>query len=566
MLHDWYIPRTDNYPKWNIPPEGIHLGIEHYTKDDILMPYWVGFHGVEPHCPRCEEQLNGQPVQCPNCCQNLGDYHSYSAIGWPRKAWSTRFPPLPDDYSFYFLAANVFAPEEMGSLDLHVGSDCRYKTYLNGSSVGNYAGPTRSARWDMERFSNVTMMKGWNLLLVKLGHELGSTDSGTFMARFSLPDKRLIMVNDFAVENFSPERELNITVSDSIPIGVSDEAPSIRRLSDGTLVVNGFASLDSGHTWSSCPKLRGRSPMYSSESIWDEAIPADPNRWNRIQDPSNLLIHQQCREIKPGVYRGMLCRSPDGWKTRETVEIIIDLPDGTNLVGETNIESGPGTIMGLNIVRLNNNDLLVPMYASLKQDIVWFDLRTFAGYLKYPQEWPRQFKYRSWLLRSHDGGLTWKYVSTIAALPELGDEGFCEPNILLLKNGTLLAVLRNGGGDSGPLWISRSEDDGQTWSYPVRTILSGNYPSLIELSSGILACMYGRPNNRVAFDLTGTGHAWTHEVVLFNGKSNDHVEAAKINPGELYCVYEDEEYDSVGNVLPTGKRQLYGVKVKTRRL
>jgi hypothetical protein len=62
------------------------------------------------------------------------------------------------------------------------------------------------------------------------------------------------------------------------------------------------------------------------------------------------------------------------------------------------------------------------MYGSLQQDVVWFDLRMFGGYLKYPQSWPRQFKYRSWVLRSEDGGLTWHYHGTIAALPELGDE------------------------------------------------------------------------------------------------------------------------------------------------
>jgi hypothetical protein len=222
-------------------------------------------------------------------------------------------------------------------------------------------------------------------------------------------------------------------------------------------------------------------------------------------------------------------------------------------------------MMGLNIVGLANGDLLVPMYGSLKQDIVWFDMRVIGGFLKYPQQWERQFKYRSWLLRSQDGGLTWHYLSTIAGAPELGDEGPCEPNIELMPDGSLLAVLRNGGGITGPLWISRSRDNGCSWSVPVRTTPTGNFPSLIQMSNGVLACLYGRPNNRVSFDVTSTGLAWSHTVVLFNGRGNDHVEGAEIAPGELFCVYEDDEFDCHGQPL-VGDRQWYGVRVSTERL
>ena len=104
--------------------------------------------------------------------------------------------------------------------------------------------------------------------------------------------------------------------------------------------------------------------------------------------------------------------------------------------------------------------------------------------MKYPQQWPRQFKYRSWLLRSEDGGLNWYYYSTIAALPELGDEGFCEPSVASLHDGSLIALLRNGGSDDGPLWVCRSWDDGRTWSYPVRTTPTGNAPKSVRCPTG----------------------------------------------------------------------------------
>ena len=80
MLHDWYLPRTPNYPNWSLPPAHIHLPIESYRKEDVLCPYWVGPLGTgQAHCPRCENPLEGQLQQCPNCNQRLGGYHTYSA-------------------------------------------------------------------------------------------------------------------------------------------------------------------------------------------------------------------------------------------------------------------------------------------------------------------------------------------------------------------------------------------------------------------------------------------------------------------------------------------------------
>ncbi|MFA5864710.1 MAG: hypothetical protein WC975_08475, partial [Phycisphaerae bacterium] len=95
---------------------------------------------------------------------------------------------------------------------------------------------------------------------------------------------------------------------------------------------------------------------------------------------------------------------------------------------------------------------------------------------------------------------------------------------------------------------------------------TGNYPSLVAMSNGVLACIFGRPDNRVGFDLTQTGLAWSHSIVLYNGPGNEHVEGTEIAPGELYCVYEDNEYDCSGNRLTNGTRQWYGVRVKAEKL
>jgi hypothetical protein len=572
LLHEWYLPRHPDYPKADMPPGYVHLPIEAYTKDDELMPCWQNADDVRvPHCPRCEKRVEMETKRCPDCEQHMGGYAGYSAPGWPRKYdWR---PSLPDDYSFYFIAAHVYVPADMCRMTLLTGSECPYKLFLNGREVGRYDGPSRYPQWDSDEYTNIELNEGWNLLLVKLAHDTinddrrsffysRKEDQAAFFARLAMPDKSLVAVHDFAKENFAPERQLRITVSDPIPIGVGP-TPRLRRFSDGSLVCMNFRSADNGNTWNPCPNLM----VNKMRGTWRNAAPADPATWSRRQDPATLQMNRKCSEIRPGVYQSRLCRSLDGWRTREVVDVTIHLKDGQNLVDEGNIEAGPGSIMGNNIVSLADGSLLVPMYASLKQDVVWFDLRMFGGYLKYPQQWPRQFKYRSWLLRSEDGGLNWHYFSTIAALPELGDEGFGEPNIAVLEDGSVIAILRNGGGDDGPLWICRSWDGGKTWSYPaLANTPTGNFPQIEELPNGVLACAYGRPGNRVSFDLTGSGLAWSHTVLVSNCYGNDHIEIAVTGQDSLFCAYADDEVDAQGNKMPGKIRQKYGRHIKVERL
>ena len=567
LLYDWYLPRHPDYPQADLPPGYVHLPIDAYTKEDELMPCWdIKADLCLPLCTRCNRRVEIQAPECPNCQQRLGGYAGYSTPEWPRKyEWR---PELPDDYSFYYIAAHIKAPEQMRRMTLLTGSECAYKIFLNGNEIGCYDGAHRFCQWDSDTFEGLELNTGWNLLLVKLAHDTikdthrafysRQEDRTAFFARLAMPDRSLVAVHDFEHEKFAPERQLRITVSDPVPIGVGITA-RLRRFPDGTLVCSEFRSTDGGHTWAACqPLLKGTQ---------DDAQPADPATWSKQQNPANLILDMKCQESEPGVYQTKLCRSLDGWLTREVVDVTLFLKDGANLVDEGNVETGPGNIRGNNIIGLPDGTLLVAMYGSLQQDVVWFDLRMFGGYLKYPQSWPRQFKYRSWVLRSQDGGLTWHYHGTIAALPELGDEGFCEPNIAVLQDGSLIAILRNGGGDDGPLWTCRSWDGGKTWSYPVVTNTpAGNAPQIEELANGVLACSYGRPGNRVSFDLTGSGLAWSHTAQVSNCYGNSHIEIAVTGPDSLFCAYADDEFDAEGNRMPSKIRQKYGRHIKVERL
>jgi sialidase-1 len=92
------------------------------------------------------------------------------------------------------------------------------------------------------------------------------------------------------------------------------------------------------------------------------------------------------------------------------------------------------------------------------------------------------------MLKSSDNGSTWSYLSTMANDPggKLGH--FDEPGVLRLRSGTLLAAMRNSTGD---IWLSKSKDNGVSWSAPKRSNMTGHPADLIQLSDGRVLCTYG---------------------------------------------------------------------------
>jgi hypothetical protein len=148
-------------------------------------------------------------------------------------------------------------------------------------------------------------------------------------------------------------------------------------------------------------------------------------------------------------------------------------------------------------------------------------LATTYGYLH------GQTKYRSMLARSTDGGATWRIVSTIAKGPARSKtEGMSEPTMARAADGDLVVVMRqsapinrnvcNGAWQGAGLVITRSSDDGTTWTPPrplagvgldVKNVSSAD-PSLTRLSEGQLILSYGRPGNRILVSTDGNGKTW----------------------------------------------------------
>ncbi len=118
--------------------------------------------------------------------------------------------------------------------------------------------------------------------------------------------------------------------------------------------------------------------------------------------------------------------------------------------------------------------------------------------------------------RSTDSGRSWKIQGRITYQPDLkadpiGDKrgGYTEPAYEVLADGSLLCVMRTTDSSVGPMYSSRSKDDGKTWSTPKAFTPNGVLPRLLRLKNGVLVLAAGRPGVQLRFCTDGKGQKWT---------------------------------------------------------
>lgn len=160
----------------------------------------------------------------------------------------------------------------------------------------------------------------------------------------------------------------------------------------------------------------------------------------------------------------------------------------------------------------------------------------------------------------HDGGHVGIYTAAepegpwqktaMVRCPVPATHTFGEPHVVQLRSGRVLLMIRftarayDDRRDDLHLWESFSDDDGRTWSDPVRTPLLGFPPHLLELQDGRTLCSYGyrRPPFGERAALSHDGVTWdiADETVLRDDNGNHDLgypASVELTPGEILTVY-----------------------------
>ena len=217
---------------------------------------------------------------------------------------------------------------------------------------------------------------------------------------------------------------------------------------------------------------------------------------------------KQGAKTTPGEFQAIVncndCKDT-GWALTKPAFLQTWLDDGNTLKLTKNVSIGftqtpaaflaPGNVFaGMNatfglqpdgMVRTKDGDLLMALYG-------------------YAKDAPVPGKYTVAFYSSFDEGVTWAYSSRVDVTQAMTTpgEGPCEPSMVTLADGRVLAAFRLSGGI--PLWQSYSFDNGQSWTPPKAMIGKaasggagmipyGVWPELLLLSNGALVLGSGRP-------------------------------------------------------------------------
>jgi len=280
-----------------------------------------------------------------------------------------------------------------------------------------------------------------------------------------------LYVDDLGVTDSIPA--FPSVVAATAPVGQQIRFPGAAKLADGTIVVayyegpshgatNGLIKLvrstDDGLTWS--------SPILVTDQTHDPRGP----QLTALSDGTLLLTYFYMEwTATPYVAHGtFVMRSTDGgltWSSPSAVASQMTCACGPvwpdSYAGGWNAGKGP-------IVELASGDLLIPLYGTTTTDS----------------------RIRSTVVRSTDGGLTWDAPNEVTLA--VGSISYLEPNLSVLPSGELIATIRTSA-TPRRVEISRSFDDGYTWTTPAVTDIPAEAHSQIVLDDGSILFTYGNP-------------------------------------------------------------------------
>ncbi|MGC0251252.1 sialidase family protein [Pseudactinotalea sp. Z1748] len=328
------------------------------------------------------------------------------------------------------------------------------------------------------------------------------------------------------------------------PEGVAPRFPDILRLSDDHLLVSYYSaadhrdraglikvtqSFDNGETWS--------EPWVAVDSEFDDRDP----KLTLLDDGTILMMYFVTNWIDPdagdrtqlGVH---LVRSEDDGQTWSDPNWV-----GTQLTCENPppadgcpLDSGISVSHG-SIIQLDDGDILAPIYGRTPDDV----------------------HSRATVARSSDRGVTWDPADEVT-IAEGETFAFQEPNLTLMPSGEIIAGLRVNE-EPVHLYLSRSDDDGRTWSEPERTDIPASSHHQLLREDGSLLLTYGdvgahvqnRPTSGILIpDALGDWNGHTPVMVYDSGHTDQaNPSSIEVEPG----VFMTLAYDVT-------VRTLYGIR------
>lgn len=260
----------------------------------------------------------------------------------------------------------------------------------------------------------------------------------------------------------------------------SCHASDLLELPNGDLLCCWFAGSDEGNADISIVLSR----LNKGEKRWTEPVMISDDKTRSEQNPSLFLT--PTGEIW-AMYTAQRARTPQdkpGFNLQYTAEIRrkISTDNGHTWGTTETMFDRPGSFCRQKIQVLSSGR--------------W----VFGNWICFPDE-SRNGSDITVVYLSDDQGKTWHAVE----MPE--SRGRVHANIIEQSPGKLLAFLRSRFADN--VYVSRSGDDGETWSVPEKTILWNNNSSIsaVKLQSGAIALI----SNPVGYNADTAKTVWPNQ-------------------------------------------------------
>jgi len=291
------------------------------------------------------------------------------------------------------------------------------------------------------------------------------------------------------------------------------------KFANGVLQVGDRRSRDGGRTWFDAP-----GPWVGACQLSDGEMIA--------------LDYRTHRGDEAGWFTSALKRWDSGGSALPTLRARLHVPEFVTTIDDNGAKrDGPWCDHA--ILQLRDGTLLAACSGCFRSDTTPIPT--------YHPEWGAK-KYRGFVSRSTDRGLTWEYLSTVTADPSLGAEGCNEMDLIRVLNGDLLCLFRTGGkrANPSPLYQCRSRDEGRTWDQPQRVADRGVWPNACLMKNGVLVCTYGRPGNWLTFSLD-SGRTWVGHFCFYTGGSTSYNSVEEVAEDRILVVYDRSEINDSGN-------------------